>query len=415
MLLAINLFRIGIVSAVLTPVSYDLANIGVQQPIPQDCPVSYGGWMFALACDSSSFKHEAYVDAGLDKISGTKDVLIVTDLDSVMDDSKAYPEYYFISMYDVEPDFNRSKQSSLDVYGANNQRGKTTQSVKFRIDQNKGWEVYSLIQFKVGDLSKFADFMETKADEVKPYSPGFSYPQNLKLLPSEDQSKFFNHDIMIGFEDEINSDVYQDDLWRIVKKTNITYEMKEETVSTLNLNGTRTTSTRQVQVMTAKVDRINFYQKVGESFVPVKELKGAEEKYTDLMYAIISRKIEKGDKKVGSEEVFAEEPEEGRHYKMVVVETTFDDKKDLFYNYREWQTYRDADGILQSIEKPLVFSKEQHYITCDLIAMSWDFFSIYSSNVEEINYFQLTGDAIKHFRYDFLQGKVLKEYGMVLI
>ena len=119
------LFRIGIVSAAFTPVSYDLSNVGIVGPIPNDCQVSYGGWMFAFSCDHTSFKQEAYVDAGFDKISGNKDVLMVTDLASVMDSSKDFPEYYFLSLYDVDENFNRKNQSSLDVYGANHQRGKT--------------------------------------------------------------------------------------------------------------------------------------------------------------------------------------------------------------------------------------------------------------------------------------------------
>ena len=112
---------------------------------------------------------------------------------------------------------------------------------------------------------------------------------------------------------------------------------------------------------------------------------------------------------------FDDEPEDGRHYKMVVVETTFSDKKDLLYNYREWQTFRDADGVLITHEKPLVQYKEKHFITADMMTLSWDFMVIYSKNVEEVNYFQLNGGQIDHFRYDFLQNKVLSEYGMVLI
>ena len=100
---------------------------------------------------------------------------------------------------------------------------------------------------------------------------------------------------------------------------------------------------------------------------------------------------------------------------MVIIETTFADKKDLFYNYREWQTYRDSDGSLKTLEKPVVLYKEKHFITADMMTLSWDYMAIYSANVEEVNYFQLREGAISHFRYDFLQGTVLKDYGMVLI
>ena len=99
---------------------------------------------------------------------------------------------------------------------------------------------------------------------------------------------------MIGFEGEINSAVYQDDLVRIVKKTNNTYAFIEETIPGTN-------QTQTVQVMTDKVDKIDFYQKELESFELIKEVRGAEEKYTDLIYDIVSRKIEKGDKKFGTD------------------------------------------------------------------------------------------------------------------